>query len=74
MMCNDISTKRCSAHFFLTTAVLKRTSGFHSRFRYMFATCMPYSLLHPTILCSHYEHSSLIPTDKRFTGTFAAHT
>ena len=28
----------------------------------MFATYMPNSLLHPTILCSHYEHNLPIPT------------
>ena len=30
---------------------------------YMFATYMPNSLLHPTILCSHYEHNLPIPTN-----------
>ena len=30
---------------------------------HMFATYMPNSLLHPTILCSHYEHNLPIPTN-----------
>ena len=72
MMCNDISTKRCSAHFFLKTAVLKRTSGFatcrvrYVQVRYMFVTYMPNSLLtsfNHSKLCSHYEHNLPIPTD-----------
>ena len=33
MICNDISTRDVQLFFFLTTAVLKRTSGFHSWFR-----------------------------------------
>ena len=30
---------------------------------HMFATYMPNSLLHPTILCSHHEHNLPIPTN-----------
>ena len=30
---------------------------------HMFATYMPNLLLHPTILCSHYEHNLPIPTN-----------
>ena len=51
MMCNDISTKRCSAHFFLTTAVLKRTSGFHSRFRYLSSSLRSSLLLFLLLTC-----------------------
>ena len=35
MMYNDISTRDFQLIFFPTAAVLKRTSSFHSRFRYL---------------------------------------
>ena len=66
-MYNSISTRDVQLIFFLTIAVLKRTSGVHSRFRCLSSSlrssllhvCYLHadSLLHPTILCSHYEHN-----------------
>ena len=65
-MCNDISTRDVQFIFFITTAVLKRTSSFHSWFRHLvefatfkFATCSLLtcrncSLLHSTTV--NYAH------------------
>ena len=58
-MCNDISTKRCSAHFFLTTAVLKRTSGFH-RFRYL-SSSLRSSSLHVRYLHTEFATYFILP-------------
>ena len=60
MMCNEISTKRCSAHFFLTTAVLKRTSGFHSWFRYL-SSSLRSSSLHVRYLYADFATYFILP-------------
>ena len=57
MMYNDIRTRDFQLIFFPTAAVQKRTSGFHSRFRYL-SSSLGSSSLHVRYLHAKFATSS----------------